>query len=84
MSIQISISYPDRSAVVHTNVIGHALVYVVKHADDSITLEREFSVNADSYADNELVENVIKDIEFKIGEIFPDPNKPEPSKLWVP
>ena len=66
------------------NVIGHVLALVVKGEDGAITLERDIAVNADNAEDNELAESVVKTIEAKLNEAFPDPNKPEPSKLWVP
>lgn len=84
MSVDITIGHTDRSALVYTNVVGHVLALVVKQGDGSIILERDIAVNADNAADNELVENVVKDIQAKLEEIFPDPNKPVASKLWVP
>ena len=67
------------------NVIGYVIAAVVKHPEDGgVTLEREVAVYADSAEDNELAESVVKTIEAKLNEAFPDPNKPEPSKLWVP
>jgi hypothetical protein len=67
------------------SVIGYVLAAVVKKGDTGeITLERVISVSADSFEDNELSESVVKTIERKLNEAFPDPNKPEPSKLWVP
>lgn len=66
------------------NVIGYVIAAVVKHDDGKITLEREISVNTDDVIDNQLAESVVKTIEAKLNEAFPDPNKPEPSKLWVP
>lgn len=66
------------------NVIGYVIAAVVKQEDGGITLERAIAVHADSSEDNELAESVIKTIERKLAEAFPDPNKPEPSKLWVP
>lgn len=65
-------------------VIGHVIAAVVKNDDGSITLERDIAVNVDSFEDNELVEHVIKDIEAALNSVFPDPNKPQPSKIWVP
>ena len=66
------------------NVIGHVVAAVVKGDDGSITLERAIAVNADNDEDNQLAESVVKTIEAKLNEAFPDPNKPEPSKIWVP
>lgn len=66
------------------NVIGRVLALVVKGNDGSVTLERDIAVSADNAEDNELAESVVKAIEEKLNEAFPDPNKPEPSKLWVP
>ena len=66
------------------NVIGYVLAAVVKHEDGGITLEREIAVHADNAEDNQLAESVVRTIEGKLNEAFPDPNKPEPSKLWVP
>ena len=66
------------------NVIGHVLALVVRGEDGSITLERDIAVNADDVEENELAESVVKTIEAKLNEAFPDPNKPQPSKLWVP
>jgi hypothetical protein len=65
-------------------VVGHVIALVVKGKDGSITLERDIAVNADNAEDNELAELVVKAIEAKLNEAFPDPNKPEPSKIWVP
>jgi len=52
----------------------------------AITLERDIAVNADNAEDNELAESVVKTVERKLNEEFPDPNKQrEPDvKLWVP
>ena len=66
------------------NVIGYVIAAVVKQADGGITLERAIAVHADTSEDNDLAESVIKTIERKLNEAFPDPNKPEPSKIWVP
>jgi hypothetical protein len=75
----------DTSCVSCTeNVIGYVIAAVVKHDDGKITLEREISVNTDDVIDNQLAESVVKKIEAKLNEAFPDPYKPEPSKLWVP
>jgi len=65
-------------------VIGRVLALVVKGADGSITLERDIAVSADNAEDNELAESVVKTIEAKLNAVFPDPNKTEPSKIWVP
>ena len=65
-------------------VIGRVLALVVKHPDGGITLERDIAVNADNADDNELAEATVKAIEAKLNEAFPDPNKPEPAKLWTP
>jgi hypothetical protein len=66
------------------NVIGYVIACVVRQSDGEISLEREIAVHADSPEDNQLAESVVKTIESKLNEAFPDPNKPEPSKLWVP
>ena len=66
-----------------TNVIGHVLALVVRGEDGSITLERDIAVNPDSAEDNQLAESVVKTIERKLNEAFPDPNKKTP-RLWVP
>ena len=69
----------------YANVIGHVVAVVVLDPETSeISLERDIAVNADSFEDNQLAESVVKTIEGKLNEAFPDPNKPEPSKLWVP
>jgi hypothetical protein len=57
---------------------------VVKGEDGSITLERDIAVNADNAEDNQLAEATVKAIEVKLNEAFPDPNKPEQPKIWVP
>jgi hypothetical protein len=75
---------PDELVYEQEDVIGHVLALVVKHPDGAITLERDIAVSADNAEDNELAESVVKAIEEKLNEAFPDPNKPEPSKLWVP
>ena len=68
------------------NVIGHVIAVVVKDPETgAITLERDIAVNADSFDDNELAEATVKEIERKLNEAFPDPNRQEPTaKLWVP
>jgi hypothetical protein len=76
--------YPNTELVDLDNVIGYVIAAVVKQADGGITLEREVAVHADNAEDNGLAESVVKTIERKLNEAFPDPNQPEPSKLWVP
>ena len=66
------------------NVIGRVLALVVRGTDGAITLERDIAISADNAEDNELAESVVKTIEAKLNEAFPDPNKPKPSKIWVP
>lgn len=66
------------------NVIGYVIAAVVKQSDGAVTLEREISVYADSQEDNDLAEQVVKDIEKALESVFPDPNKSAPSKLWIP
>lgn len=67
------------------NVIGHVVAAVIKNDDGSITLERAIGVKADTKEDNDLAESVVKTIERKLNEAFPDPNKQqEEPKLWVP
>lgn len=66
------------------SVVGRVLALVVRGADGSITLERDIAVSADDAADNDLAESVVKAIEAKLNEAFPDPNQPQASKLWVP
>lgn len=68
------------------NVIGYVIAAVVKNPrDGGITLEREIKTCADSAEDNELAESVVKTIERKLNEAFPDPNQQVPeAKLWVP
>ena len=78
------IEYPGDSEFLQQHVIGRVLALVVKGEDGSITLERDIAVSADNAEDNELAEATVKTIEEKLNEAFPDPNKPEPSKLWVP
>ena len=67
-------------------VIGYVIAAVVKAPDTgAITLEREARTFADSGDDNTLAVSVVKTIERKLNEAFPDPNKQEPDvKLWVP
>lgn len=66
-------------------VIGRVLAVVVRHHDGSITLEREVVVSADNAENNEVAESVIKTIERKLNEAFPDPNEHQsPANLWVP
>ena len=67
-------------------VIGHVIAAVVRQKDGSITLERSIAVSADNIDDNDLAESVVRRIERKLNEEFPDPTQqatPEP-KLWVP
>jgi hypothetical protein len=67
------------------NVIGYVIAAVVKQSDGGISLEREVAVHADNAEDNELAESVVKTIERKLNEAFPDPNQRVPeAKLWVP
>jgi len=66
------------------NVIGRVLALVVRQSDGSVTLERDIAVSADNAEDNELAEATVKAIEEKLNEAFPDPNKPQTPKLWVP
>ena len=66
------------------NVVGYVIAAVVKQEDGGLTLERDIAVNADNAEDNDLAESVVKRIERKLNEEFPDPNQPEPSRLWVP
>lgn len=74
----------SRTVFSQPNVIGHVLALVVKGEDGSITLERDIAVNADSAEDNQLAEATVKAIEAKLNEAFPDPNKQEQPKIWVP
>lgn len=67
-----------------SGVIGHVIAVVVRHPDNSITLERDLAVNADNSDDNDVAESVVKTIERKLNEAFPDPKQPEPGRLWVP
>ena len=86
-SADYNCSDPARSAreVRFEHVIGSVIAAVIKNDDGSITLERDISVSADNAEDNELAESVVKTIERKLNEAFPDPNKQEPEvKLWVP
>jgi len=66
------------------NVIGRVLALVVKGDDGSISLERDLSVNADNFDDNQLAEATVKTLEAKLNESFPNPNKQEEPKIWVP
>jgi hypothetical protein len=85
MSVAISVLRAQEDPIGgFENVIGYVIAAVVKHDDGKITLEREISVNTDDVIDNQLAESAVKTIEAKLNEAFPDPNKPEPSKLWVP
>ena len=86
MSTSIAIGEADESdRQLFLNVIGYVVAAVVRQTDGSITLERAIAVNADNAEDNELAESVVKTIERKLNEAFPDPNKQEPEvKLWVP
>lgn len=89
MAIQVAVS-SNAGVVGHpgshiwSGVIGHVLALVVRDEDGRISLERDIAVNADNFEDNQLAEETVKRIEAKLNEAFPDPNKPEPSKLWVP
>lgn len=86
MSVSISVLNPeDKSPTVAAkfyNVIGYVIAAVVKHDDGGITLERDISVSSDNREDNQLAESVVKTIEEKLNEAFPDPN--QQPKLWVP
>ena len=86
MSVAVSVLRAQEDPVGgFENVIGYVIACVVKNPEDeAVTLEREIAVHADSFEDNQLAETVVKKIEAKLNEAFPDPNKPEPSKLWVP
>lgn len=74
----------DDHIAFYDGVIVHVIALVIKGEDGGITLERDIAVNADNFEDNQLAEQVVKDIEAKLNEAFPDPNKPEPSKIWMP
>lgn len=84
--VEVRIAPEDESKTIFSspNVIGHVIALVVKQEDGGITLERDIAVNADNFEDNQLAEQVVKDIGAKLNEAFPDPNKPEPSKIWMP
>lgn len=84
VAVKSGLHWEDDELSYYKGVIGHVLALVVKADDGSITLERDIAVNADNFDDNQLAESVVKKIEAKLNEEFPDPNKPEPSKLWVP
>jgi hypothetical protein len=87
VSTRIEIGVPSKvkPSLVFLAVIGYVVAAVVKREDGSITLERDIAVNADNAEDNELAESVVKTIERKLNEAFPDPNKQEPeAKIWVP
>ena len=85
MSVSVKIEQNNDQILAYDNVIGYVLAAVVKGDDGSITLERGISVHADAYEDNELTESVVKTIERKLNEAFPDPNKQEEEpKIWVP
>ena len=84
--VEVRIAPEDESKTIFSspNVIGHVIALVVKKEYGGITLERDIAVNADNFEDNQLAEQVVKDIGAKLNEAFPDPNKPEPSKIWMP
>lgn len=85
MSTSIAIGKTDESdRQIFIGVIGYVIAAIVKGEDGAVTLERAIAVEADSFEDNQLAETVVKTIEAKLNEAFPDPNKPKPSKLWVP
>jgi len=85
MSVAISVLRAQEDPIDgFENVIGYVIAAVVKQADGEITLERAIAVHADNATDNELAESVIKTIERKLNEAFPDPNKQEEPKIWVP
>jgi hypothetical protein len=87
MATRIEIGIPSKAnpSLVFLDVIGYVVAAVVKGEHGSITLERQVAVSADNAEDNELAESVVKTIERKLNEAFPDPNKREPeAKLWVP
>ena len=89
MSVDIQVwsethsEWPD-PIVQKKGTIGYVIVSVQKQEDGAVVLERDIAVDADNAEDNTLAESVVKTIEAKLNEAFPDPNKPEPSKLWVP
>ena len=75
----------DDHIAFYKGVIGRVMALVVRGEDGAITLKRDIAVSADNFEDNELAESVVKTIERKLNEAFPDPNKQEPEvKLWVP
>ncbi len=75
----------DDHIAFYKGVIGRVIAIVVRDEDGAITLERDIAVSADNAEDNDLAESVVKAIERKLSEAFPDPNKQEPeTKLWVP
>jgi hypothetical protein len=69
-----------------SGVIGYVVAALVKHpSDGAVTLERAIAVTADNAEDNGLAESVVKTIERKLNEAFPDPNQQIPEvKLWIP
>lgn len=84
MSVSVKVEGNSDQILAYDNVIGYVLAAVVKGDDGSITLERGVAVYADTYEDNELTESVVKTIERKLNEAFPDPNKQEQPQIWLP
>jgi len=85
MSAQIEIWPTPQTLVgkqdIYENVVGHALLAVVKNKDGGLTVERVVGVNADSAEDNQIVGDFIKQVESKLAELFPEE---EESKIWIP
>jgi hypothetical protein len=76
--------YYGRHIVDQNNVVGHALVLVVKKENGDLDVERIIGINADSAEDNAVAGDFIKTVEKKLAEIFEPVEEPKQAKIWVP
>lgn len=82
--MSVSIRVNDLGVTVESldNVVGHAIIAVIKQDDGGLTVERILGVNADIETDSQVVGDFIKQADQKLGELFPE-EQPAP-KIWTP
>lgn len=86
MSVNVHLVSKDKTnefndVEIYRNVVGHALVLVVKKDNGDLDVERIIGINADSAEENAIAGDFIKKVEAKLAEIF----EPVPeAKLWIP
>lgn len=85
MSIRLKLTGADGYTVRDLeNVIGHVIVAVQKHGDKSLTIERDVAVNADTFEDNQIVEDFVKKVQAELDKVLPEPKPIAEPKIWVP